>query len=390
MPIPTRSRIGRNRPAWRIACGLVVALGVMPLTVHAGFEKHLTLDARALELVDLIGEVYLESTSGTAYEIIVRVDGRDASEDRVTLEQKPGDPARVLVRFPVDKERNYVYPRLEGSSGSNFSLSGLLGGNQSWLDWLVHGGDPQIKVRGHGSGLELWADVTIRVPAGRKTTVRLGFGQIRAEGITGDVTLDTQCGPVSAAQITGVFVADTGSGDVQASGIQGRLIADTGSGNVQLGDCSGPEILADTGSGNVKVDRTKCQSLNIDTGSGNVGLAGVDVQDLAVDTGSGAVTAEGLGADALNVDTGSGAVELVLVRMGPGVFVIDTGSGAIELTLPAEAEAQVHAETGSGPITYDSADERFRADDEIEFRIGDRGSARIDLDTGSGAIRIRQ
>jgi hypothetical protein len=373
-----------------IPIALVAILAFLPATAQGAFEKRLTLDVPALELVDLIGAVRLEGTDASSYEIVVNVDGRDAREDRVTVEQQSGHPARVLVRFPTDKERTYVYPNLGDNASCNISLSGMTGGDHSLLDMILRGGEDQIKVRSHGSGLELWADVTIRVPRGKQTTARLGVGAIHAEGITGDVTLDTQCGPVSATQIAGAFVADTGSGSVQASGIQGRLSADTGSGEVEITDCNGPEIVVDTGSGSVQASRVTCQSLGIDTGSGYVRLSTVETGELSVDTGSGGVTGSGLGVDTFSIDTGSGAVELGLSRLGKGDSAVDTGSGGIELTLPTGAEAEVHAETGSGGITYDSADEKFSADDEISFRIGKGGNTQITLETGSGGIRIRQ
>jgi hypothetical protein len=385
---PTRSGFGRAALWTPLAVAAILA--ILPATIHASFEQRLTVDAGALELVDPIGEVRLEGTDASAYEIVVRVDGRDARQDWVTVEQQPGHPARVLVRFPIDKEQTYVYPHLGDNSSCDISVSSLTGGDRSWLDWILRGGERQLKVRSRGSGLELWADVTIRVPRGKQTIARVGVGNVHAEGITGDVTLDTQCGPVSAVQITGALVADTGSGAVQASGIRGRLSADTGSGAVDLADCSGPEIVVDTGSGAVQAGRVTCESLGIDTGSGCVKLTGVETRSLSVDTGSGSVIGSGLGTDTFNIDTGSGAVELGLTRLGPGGSRIDTGSGAIELTLPGRAEAEVHAESGSGSITYDSADDQFSAEDEVSFRIGKGGNTQIALETGSGGIQIRQ
>lgn len=367
--IRVRSRLGPT--AGQLLLVAAAILAIRPVAAQASFEKRLTVDASSLELIDLIGEVRLEATDAATFEVIVRVDGRDAREDRVSVEQPSGDPARVLVRFPTDKERNYVYPRSGGDFSCDVSIPNLTGGDRSLVDAILRGGERRIKVRNHGSGLELWADVTLRVPRGKTTTVRLGVGEIHAAGITGDVTLDTQCGPVSAAQITGALVADTGSGAVRASGIRGRLVVDTGSGAVDIEDCTGPEV-------------------SVDTGSGHVALTRVETRELSVDTGSGGVVGAELGADAFTIDTGSGGVELNLTRLGSGDSGIDTGSGAIELRLPTGAEAEIHADSGSGSITYDSPDERFSAEDEVSFRIGKGGTTQITLETGSGAIRIRQ
>jgi DUF4097 and DUF4098 domain-containing protein YvlB len=77
--------------------------------------------------------------------------------------------------------------------------------------------------------------------------------------------------------------------------------------------------------------------------------------------------------------------------MGDGDFLIDTGSGGIELRIPRGAGADFQAETGSGGVDLDLDDGvqlRTKQRDEAAFSIGG-GGARVTLDTGSGAIRIR-
>jgi hypothetical protein len=361
-----------RRSARLLPCAALAVAGLLwlPAAVSAAFEKSLTLTADALELLDPIGEVRLEPAAGEAYEIVVRVDGRDATEERVRVEQAPGDPARVLVRFPTDRERDYVYPRLGRGSSSSFTLPERMGGNAGWLELLRGAGGKPFRVRGGGKGLEIWADVTIRVPAGKKTDVRLGVGAMTATGLVGDVRLDTGSGPVTATDIRGDLVVDTGSGRVEASGIRGSARIDTGSGAVALADCAGPETVVDTGSGGVELTRVEGRSLRVDTGSGSVRATALAVEEVAV-------------------DTGSGAVRLDIARLGPGGCRVDTGSGAIDLALPQDASAVVHAETGTGAIRYTSAEDNLSADDEVSFRIGD-GGPELRLETGSGEIRIRQ
>ena len=69
---------------------------------------------------------------------------------------------------------------------------------------------------------------------------------------------------------------------------------------------------------------------------------------------------------------------------------IDTGSGRITLRLPADVSAEVEADTGSGGIELDLGEKilmREMSRDEVRFTLGN-GDARIQLDTGSGRIRI--
>jgi len=59
------------------------------------------------------------------------------------------------------------------------------------------------------------------------------------------------------------------------------------------------------------------------------------------------------------------------------------------LALPATAGCEVQAESDSGGVRVNLANVKNmrREDDEVEFTVGD-GSARVRLDSGSGAIRI--
>ena len=357
--------------AWFTTAPLIVSvslLAILPSATQGASEKHLSLDAESLCLVDLIGEVRVEAGSGPAFEVSVRIGGNDAREDLIRIETEEGKEARVVCRFPTEREHEYVYPRLGRTSNEILSLAGLRGEGHGFWDWIR--GDDQIKVRGSGPGTEVWADVTIRVPAGRSVEVHLGVGSVAAEGVEGRLSLETQSGPVTAIGIKGDLVADTGSGSIEAMRVEGSVHVDTGSGPVEVKDITGPEVIVDTGSGAVEADRIDCRRLDIDTGSGGV-------------------RAGEIRADEVHIDTGSGFVDLALARMGSGRFVVDTGSGSIDLSLPGDASAQVVADTGSGSIQVDLGSVQIRGEETVSFRLGS-GAAELVLDTGSGPISIHK
>ncbi|MFH1842638.1 MAG: DUF4097 family beta strand repeat-containing protein [bacterium] len=355
---------------------LIFTFGLTSLATAGEFTREFTIDADQFQLINLIGEIQLVASDGDDIEILIEVSGDDADEDLIEIEVNEGRRAEVAILFPIGEERNYVYPKLGRGSRTTINMSsdhGDHGDTGSWLHKLfggLHG--QQIKVSGKGSGLEVWADVLIRVPDGKDVKVRHGVGVIEAEGITGDLFLDINSGPVYARDIKGDLTADTGSGSVELRNITGNCTADTGSGSVEIFGFTGKELLVDTGSGSVTVDEIDCDRLLIDTGSGGV-------------------RAKGVKANSAKIDTGSGSVKLFLDRMGDGRFVVDTGSGSITLVLPADASAEVVADTGSGSITVDVEDVDFhkRKRDHMEFTIGD-GDARVTLDAGSGSIRVRQ
>jgi len=343
---------------------LLICLVAAPAAL-AEFEETATLTAETLVIRNLIGEIEIEGHDGPEFEVVVRVQGGDASVERVSIETREGSKSELTIHFPLDESKRYVYPRLKGGNVS-FTTDG-----GSWLSNLL--GKKNIKISGRGSGLEIWADVTVRAPRGAVLVIEHGVGTIEAHEVLADLDLSTRSGSVEVTEAGGSVNVDTGSGRVTVENIDG-------------------EVNIDTGSGGVSVSDVKAARVHVDTGSGRVELNQVDSSSVYVDTGSGGVKARAVSADDVTIDTGSGSVELQLDRMGHGRFEIDTGSGGIDLWLPLDASAEVSVDTGSGDIRLDLAgDYRMRReeDDEAEFTIGD-GAAKLTLGTGSGSVRIKQ
>jgi hypothetical protein len=355
-------RIRRVAPVVLAALMLGIVLG---LPARADFEVRQEISTDSLNVANLIGEVRIQGHGGSSFQVVVNVRGRDGTRENISVETFEGNPAKLAVVFPVGRESNYVYPRMSGGR----TTINLDDDDASWLSKLL--GGKRATIRSSGKGLEVWADMEIRVPSGGALSMTLGVGEINAENVDGELRLDTSSGHVSAAGIGGDLSVDTGSGHVEARDVEGALLVDTGSGHVVLENIRGDEVNIDTGSGHVEMDQVKSPIVRVDTGSGHV-------------------EAQGVSTDSANIDTGSGSVTLQLDRMGDGDYRIDTGSGRITLVLPADASADVTAETGSGGIDVDLAEGveiRRREEDEISLRIGD-GRSRVRLDTGSGSIRI--
>ena len=363
----SRKRHGIRQPTLApVALALVLMLSSVALA-QAGFEEKVSISAESLRLANLIGEIRIEAASGGDFEVEVSVQGRDASRNIIGIEVEKGHRAELAVTFPVDAERRYVYPRLGRSSSTRFEARD---GEHSGGFWSLLTGKDRIEVSGGGRGLEVWADVTVRVPAGAKLEVQHGVGEIAAERVEAELQLAIRSGQVTVTSVEGDVVVDTGSGHVEVRDVNGDLNIDTGSGHVEARRVRGDVVVIDTGSGRVDVEDIRCAELSIDTGSGGVSAAGVE-------------------ADEVSVDTGSGSVSLALTRMGPGDFDVDTGSGRIDLELPGDASARVRASTGSGRIQLDIGGARVLHEekDEVRFEIGN-GAARVFLETGSGGIRI--
>lgn len=352
---------------------LAILAALLASTAAAGeFERTFTFDSKEMKVGNMIGEVAIVQAAGDEFRVTANVRGKDASEELLVFVTSEGSKGELVVAFPIDDHRKYVYPALGPNRKSTMSFNNDDAQESSWLKKVFSGmSGKKITVRGDGNGLEVWADLTIEVPAGRVLIVKHGVGTIGATDLRADLDLDISSGSITSQNIEGDFSADTGSGSVQASGIQGNVNVDTGSGDVDLAQITGQKVLVDTGSGSVVVAEIACTELNVDTGSGQV-------------------KARTVGADQATIDTGSGSVHLQLDRMGAGKFLIDTGSGGITLTLPEDASARISADTGSGGIDNQITGGVIKSKDrhELEMTVGE-GEARVILDAGSGSITIK-
>lgn len=312
-------------------------------------ERSFVFEGESLQVSNLIGQVQVRPTTGDQIRVSVKMGGQDAQADLLQYKTKQGDHSELHIIFPTKKHKKYVYPELGDHSRTSFNYHED-GQGGSWLK-KIFGGD-RVTVHGRGSGLELWADVLIEVPAGHALEIKQRIGGIDAAEVRSDLALDT------------------GSGRVDARGVSGELLVDTGSGAVAVQDCRGDKISIDTGSGSVRAEGILCSHLLIDTGSGGVQATGVQ-------------------ADEAKIDTGSGSVALQMDRLGKGKFLVDTGSGSIVLDLPPDASASIAADTGSGTLKCDlpSAVVKNKERGEMRVVVG-HGEARVTLDTGSGSITV--
>jgi hypothetical protein len=335
--------------------GIVLATGLTVLPAQAdaqgAFSRDLSLDAEELLLENLIGEIRLMPAEGDRYEVRVDIQGKDADSELITIEVDEGRQARVEIVFPVETHQNYVYPGLGRGSRTTIrepddDRSG------SWFTRLIEGLTGQgIHIRGFGKGLEIWADVTVLVPADGQAEVRLGAGKIETSGVHGELALNTRNGPIKVTDHHGRMSINTGSGGVRVERIDG-------------------ELEVHTGSGGVTVERVHAEQMHLETGSGGIRAGKIQ-------------------AESARLSTGSGSIVLEMDRMGAGPFSINTGSGGVRFTLPENSSTTIAARTGSGGIHADveGAEIRQEARNRMELRMG-KGESETRINTGSGSVKI--
>ncbi len=378
-----------NAPISR--CGLaaasLAAASFLAAPTFAEFDESHRFDARSLEVANLIGKVIVGPAAGDEFEVDVSVRGADGVRRNIDVEPERGSRARLTVVFPVDEERRFTYPEF---SRQRAQLSFRQGRSRSLLGEILRSvSGRRIRVERSGGGMEVWADLTIRVPEGASLKLEHGAGDVEVEAVAANLDLDVKAGVMEAVELDGRNELGVGSGRLAVREARGELELDTGSGGVSLEDFEGGELVIDTGSGAVEVARAKAESIDVDTGSGGVRLQGVEARSLVVDTGSGGVRVEAVSIDEASIDTGSGSVRLALVHMGDGEFDIDTGSGGISLLVPADVSARFDIDVGAGGIDVDVPIARMlhKSRGEMRFVSGD-GKANVILDTGAGSVRV--
>jgi len=273
-------------------------------------------------------------------------------------------------------------------SRENFPKIYWEGGASSWwnLSFVEHLGE-RIRLSGNRNDAPVVrVDLLIRAPVGAKLDVSNVFGEIAAHGYSGKLKLDGGSGLLRSAGGEGEVVLDNGSGGVLVIGHRGRVDADTGSGSVKITDCE-CEIFVDTGSGSVDVRNGK-GSVSADTGSGRVEVDGFS-GPFAADTGSGSVRARNLSnVTSLEADTGSGSVTIEGDLSALERLRIDTGSGSVTLRSSAQPSMEIQIDTGSGGVDVDAPGATVREREDVwTVRMKD-GTARGDIDTGSGSVEI--
>jgi hypothetical protein len=344
--------------------GCLAAAGLHAAEVTRTLNLTVPDSSHRFAVENLSGTMRVVPGTGADAVVVVTVHAESqALADSVRFETVSGDHGvpTLRVRYPVHDYDTFRAPgRKDHDHGF---LSGLFGGGSN----LRYDG---VRVRVSGSaGVLLYADVEVELPR-RDVDARFlnHVGSLQGREASGQLRFEADSGDVKIDGLHGEIVADTGAGDVVASHIDGSFSCDTGS-----GDCS--------------VDSFKGERLSCDTGSGEVRLRGVEARSLTVDTGSGDVKVEDTRAEAAKFDTGSGDVSFE----GDGTRLhslhADTGSGDVTLRLGRDASFEAQADVGSGDIVSHYADAQpiVKKREVVGYRRGD-AQIRIDVDTGSGSL----
>jgi hypothetical protein len=324
-------------------------------------ERHV-LSGDDVAVYNLCGKMRVEPGSGSDVVVDVERGGGDGARLRVEEGEVSGRPT-LRVIYPADR----IFYNQQGSGRSRTELrvrdDGTFNGDSD--GWR---GGHHVVISSDGGGLDAFADLTVRLPAGKRLALHLAAGDVTLTNVSGDIIVDVHAASVHAERVRGHLVFDTGSGDVRIADAEGDVDLDTGSGATTLAGVRGERLRVDAGSGLVTGSAIEVRELSLDLGSGGTRLTGVRAPDIRLDTGSGD-TDLALESDvrSLDIDAGSGGVTLRVPETLGASLEVDAGSGGIDVQLPV----QVTKWTG----------------DYLLGKLGD-GEGHIRIDSGSGRVRL--
>jgi DUF4097 and DUF4098 domain-containing protein YvlB len=128
-------------------------------------------------------------------------------------------------------------------------------------------------------------DVTVKVPAGSRCTLRTASGDVSCVGELSDLEAKTASGDVTAASVSGAAAVSTASGDVWLETVGGAIAVHTASGDVRMRRAGG-DVAVTTASGDVRLGVVG-GSAGVQTASGDIVIGSIRAGEANVKTVSG-------------------------------------------------------------------------------------------------------
>ncbi len=209
-----------------------------------------------------------------------------------------------------------------------------------------------VRLRGRSQGVAT-VDFEISVPSGTDVDVRGTYVSADLDGELGEVRVETVQGDIVVVGATGFAHLYSVQGDVELRDAAGDLNVYSTNGSLTVSSASG----------NVRAEAT----------NGRITLSDMRASDVEATTVNGTVSFDGI-------------IE------PSGRYRLGTHSGSVIAAVPADIDATVSVSTFTGdfdagfPITLTETRSQGRR---FTFTVGD-GSARMELESFSGSIRLRR
>jgi hypothetical protein len=298
--------------------------------------------------------------------------GLTSASDEVRVSHLLPAGGRLLLRNPrgnVRIERSpdgqaYVEARRQAWSRDEEAARALL--DQIGVRFEPRDGDLVLEVAAE-PGFRFRVDLTVRLPDGVAVVAGVNSGDIRAEGLSGDLEVDIKSGDLEIGSHQGAVrgsvksgevklgVAATCalrvmSGDVAAQEIGGNAEFHVASGDVEIGHVRGG-LVAEVLRGDLMVGSVAGPA-RVKVMSGDAALGGCS-GDVEAHVYSGDLKLNARGSRSVRAKTMSGDLEARIDSLETGADVaIEAMSGDIDVVLAPGVGARIDARTRSGNVEW--------------------------------------
>jgi DUF4097 and DUF4098 domain-containing protein YvlB len=320
-----------------------------------GFETHLTLEVPAAAAIKVKNEHGTLDVGGVAS---VELDNAHA---KLTAARIAGDASLSARHGDVAVE----------------DVKGALTLNQRYGDASVKDVGSLVVEAEHGD---------VRTERSGAVNARLKYGNLKAEGVKGDLEATGEHAGVEARDVSGNARVETSYRGISVARVAGEARLATSHGEVSAQDVAGPltaessydgvTLAAISGVVAVKVDHGGVSARGIQKG-GRIEASGDDVE------------IDGFGG-ALEVDAKRGDVRLAPGGALSGSLTVRAANGGIELQLPADSpfELEAAARDGEVHVALDGVRTETSSAGLFRGRIGAGGVA-VKLSTEHGDVNVR-
>ncbi len=221
-------------------------------------------------------------------------------------------------------------------------------------DWVEVSATPSIvRIEANSKiGMAHTVDYEITVPASMSVDLSGTYTSIEVQGVQGEIACET---------VKGDVIVTGGSGRIRLESVEGKIVLNNARGRV-------------------------------DASTVNQGVHLTDViGDVTVETVNGAIVLERVQAGAVDAATVNGTIVYDGTLRDGGDYVLSTHNGGIWVVVPNNANATVSVSTFNGKLdsSFNVNVKEMANRKRFNFVIGN-GSARLDLETFGGDVRLRR
>jgi hypothetical protein len=368
---------------------LILVLGLATACALAGGQdsksKSFNVDKGGkLDVSTEVGSIRIEPWEKN--EVFVQVDYIDDEESEGLNMSQSGNTVRIQYRS------------YDHSSDVHFRINVP---SQFDIELETSGGDLTItgKMTGHIKGRTSGGDIKLDGVNGNVEMETAG-GDITTKDIMGDLRLETSGGDIETGWVNGEAMVRTAGGGIRVNGCGKNLKASTAGGNITFGEVRGT-VEVSTSGGSIKGQKSSGK-ITMKTAGGNIELLEGGASVYARTAGGDIVMSKVTGS--VEAKTAGGDVEVELFPEGTDRSSLTTAGGKVVLTISENAKATIEARirvegrwkskiNDYAIISDFKANSEEKDEDDREIRgtyILNGGGQQIDLKTVNSNIEIRR